>query len=75
MTMKDERLINKSILIPTEVDTIARRLQATDPDMSYSMAIRRILRAGITVVGETLSTELDTPTDADKRAEFVERMR
>jgi len=46
-------MIQKSIAVPDEVDKLATRMQSSDPDMSYSMAIRKILRAGMESIMET----------------------
>lgn len=46
-------MIQKSIAVPDEVDRLATRMKDSDPDMSYSMAIRKILRAGMESIMES----------------------
>jgi hypothetical protein len=50
-------------------------MQEADPDMSYSMAIRRILRAGASTINPETSTQVNMPTDAVERERLMERMR
>jgi hypothetical protein len=38
--------ITKTVFIPEEVDALIQEMLARDPDLSYSAAVRKILRAG-----------------------------
>jgi hypothetical protein len=73
--MKTEAMVQRSIAVPAEIDELARRMQEADPDMSYSMAIRRILRAGASTINPETSTQVNMPTDAVERERLMERMR
>jgi hypothetical protein len=74
--MKNEAMVQRSITVPAEIDELARRMQEADPDMSYSMAIRRILRAGASAINpDTTGTQVNMPTDAGERERLMERMR
>lgn len=45
-----ETLVQRSISVPDEIDVMAQDMMSRDPDMSYSVAIRKILRAGREVI-------------------------
>lgn len=40
-------MVQRSVAVPDEIDALALQIQASDPDITYSMAIRKILRAGM----------------------------
>jgi hypothetical protein len=68
----------RTISVPKEIDELAQRMQAADPDMSYSVALRKILRAGMQSIGidESISygsTQIDMEAMRDPRV--LERMR
>jgi hypothetical protein len=44
--------VQRSISVPVEIDELAKRMCRQDPDMSYSTAIRKILRAGQSSIAE-----------------------
>lgn len=43
-------MVQRSISVPDEIDVMAQDMMSRDPDMSYSVAIRKILRAGREVI-------------------------
>lgn len=43
-------MIQRTVSVPDEIDAMAQDMMAGDPDMSYSVAIRKILRAGREVI-------------------------
>jgi len=44
--------VQRSISVPAEIDDLALKMCDEDPDCTYSIAIRKILRAGIQVIEE-----------------------
>lgn len=71
-----EETKQRSFRIPAEIDAAVVRMQQSIPDMSYSMAIRRILRAGLSVMDtDTANTQVSMPTDKQSREQMMERMR
>jgi hypothetical protein len=47
MQNKERNMVQRTIGVPDEIDQAALAMMADDPDMSYSTAIRKILRAGM----------------------------
>lgn len=50
--MKQEERIQRNIGIPLDVDDAIQGMMTRDPDLSYSAAARKVLRAGIRVMGQ-----------------------
>jgi len=74
--MKNEAMVQRSIAVPAEIDELAQRMQEADPDMSYSMAIRRILRAGASTINpDATGTQVNMPASDAEREAMLERMR
>lgn len=40
-------MVQRTIGVPQEIDELAQSMIRDDPDMSYSTALRKILRAGV----------------------------
>ena len=55
MNTKDKPMVQRSVAVPQEIDELALRMLEKDPDISYSTAIRKILRAGF----RSIETEQD----------------
>jgi hypothetical protein len=55
--MKQEERIQRNIGIPLDVDDAIKGMMTRDPDLSYSAAARKVLRAGIRVMGQTKDIE------------------
>lgn len=62
--MKQSKMIQRSVAVPEAIDQLALSMLQDDPDMTYSMAIRRILRAGKQNIEEQRS---QTTSTADGR--------
>lgn len=70
----------RTISVPAEIDDLAKRMQDADPDMSYSVALRKILRAGMQAIASDDSilqgvTQFRMPSTEEEREAALERIR